>query len=81
MVFFEDFDEHRNFDYTDVRPGVGLVGGVALSYRLNPMLDINFDALYYYDLTSHHRGYEHLQDYRYLNTLSVTFGISYKFRI
>ena len=77
-VFFNDFDEQRLFTREDRRFNAGLTIGVALSYSLNEYIDFNLDALLYYDLVSHHIGYANLQDYRYLNTCSVTFGISYK---
>lgn len=77
-VFFNDFDEQRLFTREDRRFNAGLTTGVALSYSLNEYIDFNLDALLYYDLVSHHIGYANLQDYRYLNTCSVTFGISYK---
>lgn len=78
-VYFNDFDEVREFTSEDNRFCAGLVGGLGLSYKLDDHWGINLDALYYYDLTSHHRSSEHLRDPRYLNTLSVTFGASYIF--
>lgn len=78
-VFFLDFDERRDFTREDRRFNAGLSGGVALSYALSDNIALSLDALYYYDLLSHHKGYLNLQDYRYLNTLSVTLGISYQF--
>ena len=50
---------------------------MALSYRLNSHIDLSLDAILYYDLVSHHKGYINLQDYRYLTTSSLTLGISY----
>ncbi|MBR5352251.1 MAG: PorT family protein [Bacteroidales bacterium] len=78
-VFFVDFNERRDFTREDRRFNAGLSGGVALSYTLADNIALSLDALYYYDLLSHHKGYLNLQDYRYLNTLSVTLGISYQF--
>ena len=52
---------------------------MALSYSLNSRIDLSLDGLLYYDLVSHHKGYPHLQDYRYLTTGTLTLGISYKF--
>ena len=78
-VFFVDFNERRDFTREDRRFDAGLSGGVALSYALPNNIVLSLDALYYYDLLSHHKGYPNLQDYRYLNSLSVTFGISYQF--
>ena len=78
-VFFVDFNERRDFTREDRRFDAGLSGGVALSYALPNNIVLSLDALYYYDLLSHHQGYPNLQDYRYLNTLSVTLGISYQF--
>lgn len=78
-VFFVDFNERRDFTLENRRFNAGLSGGVALSYTLADNIALSLDALYYYDLLSHHKGYLNLQDYRYLNTLSVTLGISYQF--
>ena len=77
-VFFNDFDEQRPFTSEDYRFDAGLLGGMALSYRLNSHIDLSIDAILYYDLVSHHKGYVNLQDYRYLTTSSLTLGISYK---
>jgi len=78
-VYFENFDEIREFTGEDVRFCAGLVGGLGLNYKLDEHWGINLDALYYYDLTSHRRSSPHLRDPRYLSTLSVTFGASYIF--
>ena len=78
-IYFDDFDEVRDFTSEDVRFCAGLVGGLGLSYQMDGHWGINLDALYYFDLTSHHRGSPHLRDPRYLSTLSVTFGVSYQF--
>ena len=77
-VFFNDFDEQRPFTSKDYRFDAGLLGGMALSYSFNSHIDLSLDALLYYDLISHHKGYLNLQDYRYLTTSSLTMGISYK---
>ena len=77
-VFFNDFDEHRTFTAEHNRFNAGLAGGIGLSYSVTDHIDLNLDALLYYDLLSHHNGYANLQDYRYLNTGSLTIGISYK---
>ncbi|MBO4504251.1 MAG: PorT family protein [Bacteroidales bacterium] len=78
-VYFNDFDEIREFTREDVRFCAGVTGGLGLSYDINEHWALNLEALYYYDLTSHHRGYANLRDPRYLNTLSVDLGVSYKF--
>ncbi|MBP5711176.1 MAG: PorT family protein [Bacteroidales bacterium] len=78
-IYFDDFKEVRQFTREDARFCAGLTGGLGLSYNINGHWGLNLEALYYYDLTSHHRGYKHLQDPRYLNTLSVTLGVFYKF--
>ena len=78
-IYFDNFDEIRVFTSEDARFCAGLVGGLGLSYKLDDHWGINLDALYYYDLTSHHRSSEHLRDPRYLSTLSITFGASYIF--
>lgn len=77
-VFFNDFDEQRPFTREERRFNAGLLGGFGLSYGLNENIDLNIEALYFYDLVSHHVGYSHLQDYRYLNTCTLTFGVTYK---
>ena len=79
-VFFNPQDEKRAFTTEDRRFNAGLACGLGLSYGLTGCLDLNLDALYYYDLLSHHKGYPHLEDYRYLNTASLTFGVTYKFK-
>ncbi len=78
-VFFDDFNEVREFTSEDRRFNAGLVGGVGLSYLINEHWRLNLDALYYYDLVSHRRSTPHLRDPRYLSTLSVTLGASYIF--
>ena len=78
-IYFDDFDERREFDESDQRFCAGLALGAALSYTFNPHWELALDALYYYDLTSHHRGYEHLADPRYLNTISLNLNILYNF--
>ena len=40
---------------------------------------VSLDVMYYHDLVSHHKGYAHLSDPRYLNTLSITLGIAANF--
>ena len=78
-VFFDDFNEVREFTSEDRRFNAGLVGGVGLSYLINEHWGLNLDAIYYYDLVSHRRSSPHLRDPRYLNTLSVTVGVNYQF--
>jgi hypothetical protein len=39
--------------------------------------ELGLDALYYYDLTSHHRGYDNVADPRYLNTLSININLNF----
>lgn len=78
-MYYTPFDEKREFTQEDRRFNTGLVGGLGLNYLINEHWGLNLDALYYYDLVSHHRSSPHLRDPRYLNTLSVTFGASYVF--
>ena len=52
---------------------------MSLTYDINNWLGINLDALYYYDLISYRKGYEHLNDPRYLSTLTIDLGVYYKF--
>ena len=77
-VYFEPFDEERELTENDIRPVAGFVAGAALTYPIGSRFEIGAEALYYYDATSHHKGYEHLADPRYLNTLSLTLNINYK---
>jgi hypothetical protein len=78
-MYYNPFDEKREFTSEDRRFNAGLVGGLGLSYLIGEHWDLNLDALYYYDLVSHRRSSPHLRDPRYLSTLSVTFGVSYQF--
>lgn len=76
-VYFEPFDETRPFTDEDNRLNAGLAVGAALSYSLDNHWELALDALYYYDLTSHHHGSPALADPRYLNTLSLNLNINY----
>ncbi len=84
-VYFNDFDEIREFNSEDQRLIAGAVGGLGLSYSFfdssvsggGPV--VSLDVMYYHDLVSHHKGYAHLSDPRYLNTLSITLGIAANF--
>jgi len=82
-VYFDNFNEQRKFNSEDQRLIGGAVGGLGLSYSFFGVVSkkdvISLDALYYYDLVSHHKGYAHLSDPRYLNTLSLTLGFSCSF--
>lgn len=78
-VYFNPFDEKREFTGEDARFCAGLTGGVGISYDFTEQWGVNLDAFYHYDLTSHHRGYKNLRDPRYLSTLSVCVGACYKF--
>ena len=77
-VYFESFDEMREFTDEDQRLNAGAAFGAALSYSSNSKWEVGIEAMYYYDLTSHHRGTPHLADPRYLNTLTLSFNINYK---
>ena len=76
-VYFEPFDEKREFTSSDQRLCAGLTFGAALSYTFGKRLGLDLEVLYYYDLTSHHKGYKNLADPRYLNTLSLTLNANY----
>ena len=78
-TFYQDFDANHDFTTEDQRLMAGLVGGIGLTADLSNHIGINIDALYYYDLVSYHKGYPHLNDPRYLNTISLSMGIYYKF--
>lgn len=77
-VYFEDFDEPREFTDEDLRFIAGVAFGAGLSYSINDKWEAGIDAMYYYDLLSHHKGSPHLADPRYLNTLSVSLTVNYK---
>ena len=77
-VFFENFDEEREFTDEDVLENGGVCLGAGLSYAIADKWVVGLDAMYYYDLTSHHKGSPHLADPRYLNTLSVSLNVNYK---
>ena len=75
-VYFESFNQERQFTREDRRMNIGFASGVAISYSLNKKWNAEIDVLYYYDITSHHKGYSHLADPRYLNTITITVGFS-----
>ena len=77
--FFQDFDANHEFTAEDQRLTAGLVGGIGMTADVHEHIGINIDALYYYDLVSYHKGYPHLSDPRYLNTISLCLGVYYKF--
>lgn len=76
-VYFEDFDETRDFTDEDSRLNAGLAVGIGLSHPIGKRWELGLDALYLYDLTSHHKSTSTLADPRYLNTLSLTLNINY----
>ena len=78
-VYFNDFYEKREFNSEDQRFTAGVVGGIGLSFEATSHETFFLESLYYYDLVSYHKGYTHLNDPRYLNTLSVSIGCYYKF--
>lgn len=84
-IYFDDFNESRPFNSEDRRLTAGGVGGLGVSYAFPNVWKkmggpvITLDALYYYDFVSHHKGYSHLSDPRYLSTLSITLGVAFCF--
>ncbi|MGN0033048.1 MAG: porin family protein [Candidatus Limimorpha sp.] len=78
-IIFPDFDEKREFNAEDRRFNAGVCGGIGLGFDITERWGIQADAILYYDLISHKKGYLNLNDPRYLNTLSFTLGASYKF--
>ena len=84
-IYFDDFNESRPFNSEDRRLTAGGVGGLGVSYAFPNVWKkmggpvITLDALYYYDFVSHHKGYPHLSDPRYLSTLSITLGVAFCF--
>lgn len=77
-INFTDFDESYNFTDEDRRFNAGLTGGVGISYDINKKWRIEADAIYDYDLVSHHKS-TIVKDPRYLNTLAFTLGCYYSF--
>ena len=51
--------------------------GAGLSYLLADRCELGLDMLCYYDLTSHHNGYDNLRDPRYLNTIALSVKFLY----
>ena len=78
-VYFNDFNEKREFNSEDQRFAAGVVGGIGLSFKANEHNVLFLESLYNYDLVSYHKSYAHLSDPRYLNTLSVILGFYYTF--
>lgn len=76
-VYFESFDETRDFTDSDLRLTAGFTFGASLSFALTESWEVGLDALYYYDLLSHHKDYDNLADPRYLNTISLTLFVNY----
>lgn len=76
-VYFEPFDEMREITDEDQRLNAGAAVGAAITYSANSKWEVGVETMYYYDLTSHHRGTPHLADPRYLNTLTLTMTINY----
>ena len=76
-VYFEPFDEMREITDEDQRLKAGAAVGAAITYSANSKWEVGVETMYYYDLTSHHRGTPHLADPRYLNTLTLTMTINY----
>ena len=77
-VYFEPFDEKRDFTDEDQRLVAGFSFGAEITYSISSKLELGIDALYFYDLTSHHKGNINLADPRYLNTLSIGLNVNYK---
>ena len=79
LVQFAPSEKIRSLQLYGVNPdAIGIAARMLVDNGWVDHIDLNFDALLYYDLLSHHNGYANLQDYRYLNTGSLTIGISYK---
>ncbi len=78
-IYFTDFNEKMEYTADNRRFDAGIAGGLGLSYDMTTHWGLQVDALYYYDLVSHQKGYPHLNDPRYWNTISFTLGAIYKF--
>lgn len=78
-IYFEDFDEKREFNVEDQRWAIGLVGGIGVSFDFTEHMGVGLEALYYYDLSTYHKGYTQLTDPRYLSTLSINLSLYYRF--
>lgn len=78
-IYFEPFDEEMESSSEEQRFTAGLAGGVGLSYLFTDHWGVLLDAVYYYDMVSYRKSSKHLSDPRYLNSLAVSLGVTYKF--
>jgi len=76
---FNEFDEKETLGSEYKRLAAGLELGAGISYEVCQKCSILLDALYMYDLTSHHASTPYISDPRYLNTLGLSLGVSYRF--
>ena len=78
---YVDFSEDMEFNNNrDNRADLGLVGGAGLEYRMNPNWAIQFEARYYYGLSSTTKQYMRVKDYRYNSTLAFQVSVYYVFK-
>lgn len=76
-VYFNDFNEKEEFTKEQRRAAAGLEAGAGLSCRLTPVCTLNLEAMYLYDLVSYTRSNPHIADPRYLDTIGISFGVSF----
>lgn len=73
------YESNVGFNRENRRFNAGIAGGVGLSVPVGKNFGLEADALYYYDLVSHNKGYKNLPDNRYFNSLTFNTGITYSF--
>lgn len=78
-VYFSPFNEKIEFTDEDNRFTAGLTAGAGLSYNFIGSWGLDLGAMYFHDLASYHNSSPHISDPRYLSSISITLGISYKF--
>lgn len=70
-----DFDSRR-----DNRFDAGLVGGIGVSYRVLPQLEVEIEGRCYYGLTSTTKDYmKYMKQPRYNTTVAILAGVKYCF--
>ena len=79
-IFYSYHHDYRFNSERDNRFDAGLVGGVGVSYRVRPWLEVEVEGRCYYGLTSITKEYmEYARQPRYNTTLAVMAGVKYCF--
>ncbi len=79
LIYFEPFDETMSFTDEQRRFTAGIQAGVGLSYEFPGHWGVLLDAMTIYDLVSYQKSSAHLADPRYLSSIAVTLGVTYRF--